>query len=463
MNALVAGIRVFLADGHGSFGDPIVHFTEDIPSSLAVADLNNDTWLDIVACVTYKNNLYIFFGSANGSFTLQQMDSGVFRLDSAVLHDFNNDLRLDIAVINKAHCTVCIHIGIGNGSFVRQERCLPTQRYCSIGIEDFNNDRQLDIIIINNDGNKIQIFFGNGNGSFALRIIYGNNMPFTLDGIADMNNDSYLDLMSIDDNHIIRMYFGNADGTFTEGPNYSVGFEPTSLLVADFNKDNRQDLVVVNSRSDNIGVLMGYVSQGIAYQTTLTTKNASRPQSIIINDFNNDTRMDVAIAYSASDNIAIFFGFNNYSFAPAIIYAIDTDSSPSSIATGDFNKDNCPDIVVANFGKDNIGIFFGTSNGSFSSQKTITTTPHLQPSSVAVGDFDNDGLHDIIVAFYTTNEIGVFISYGDNTFKDMFVISADFGSQPFLVVVSDFDNNRKLDFAVANEGTDNLHIYLQTC
>jgi hypothetical protein len=38
----------------------------------------------------------------------------------------------------------------------------------------------------------------------------------------------------------------------------------------------------------------------------------------------------------------------------------------------------------------------------------------------------------------------------------------DYGSLPFSAVVGDFDNGRKLDFAVVNKGTDNLKILLQT-
>jgi hypothetical protein len=47
----------------------------------------------------------------------------------------------------------------------------------------------------------------------------------------------------------------------------------------------------------------------------------------------------------------------------------------------------------------------------------------------------------------------------DSTVK----ISMDYGSLPFSVIVSAFNNDRKLDFAVLNEGTDSLKILLQAC
>ncbi|CAF5147520.1 unnamed protein product, partial [Rotaria sp. Silwood1] len=50
-----------------------------------------------------------------------------------------------------------------------------------------------------------------------------------------------------------------------------------------------------------------------------------------------------------------------------------TDSSPWAIAVGDFNNDTILDIVTANHGNDTVGIFLGWGSGSFSSQKQFST------------------------------------------------------------------------------------------
>ncbi|CAF1549090.1 unnamed protein product, partial [Rotaria sp. Silwood1] len=42
--------------------------------------------------------------------------------------------------------------------------------------------------------------------------------------------------------------------------------------------------------------------------------------------------------------------------------AYATDSSPWSVAIGDFNNDTILDIVVANLGSDNVGVFLGRGN-----------------------------------------------------------------------------------------------------
>jgi hypothetical protein len=76
---------------------------------------------------------------------------------------------------------------------------------------------------------------------------------------------------------------------------------------------------------------------------------------------------------------------------------------------------------------------------------------------------NNDTRLDIIVANFGSNNIGVFLGYGNGTFADLMKRSMDYGTSPSSVIVCDFNNDMKLDFAVLNEGTDSLQIMLQTC
>jgi hypothetical protein len=48
-------------------------------------------------------------------------------------------------------------------------------------------------------------------------------------------------------------------------------------------------------------------------------------------------------------------------------------------------------------------------------------------------------------------------------FADPVMLCMAYGTLPFSVAIGDFNNDRKLDFAAANEGIDNLKILLQIC
>ncbi|CAF1456428.1 unnamed protein product [Rotaria sp. Silwood1] len=332
---------------------------------------------------------------------------------SVAVGDFNNDMHLDIVVANFGNNTVSILLGYGDGSFANQTKYSTGSGPSSVAIDDFNNDNRLDIVVTNGNDNTMSVLLGYGNGVFA------NQMT------------------------------------------YSTGYTPSSVAVGDFNRDTRLDTVVTNLNGDSVSVYLGYPNEGFLKQMRLITGNRSRPKSFAIGDFNNDNEMDIAVANSGNNNIGVFLRYDNGSFRNQIAYS--TDTSPWSVAVGDFNNDTILDIVVANLGSDTVGIFLGWGNGSFSNQKTFTTGLNSQPNAVAVGDLNNDTWVDIIVANYGTNNIGVMLGYGNGSFTSVKLFSTDYGSLPFSISVNDLDNDGKLDFVIANEGADNLNIFLQTC
>lgn len=146
---------------------------------------------------------------------------------------------------------------------------------------------------------------------------------------------------------------------------------------------------------------------------------------------------------------AIRDGYGNGSFQAQKKYSIG--NMPSFVAVRDFNNDGRLDIVVANYLNDDVSVLLGYGNGSFENQTTYSTSSY--PVSVTVSDF----ILDIIVASYGSNNVVVLRGYHDGTFANMVIIQLEYGSRPFSVLVSDFNNDRKLDFAVANNGTDSSY------
>lgn len=94
-------------------------------------------------------------------------------------------------------------------------------------------------------------------------------------------------------------------------------------------------------------------------------------------------------------------------------------------------------------------------------KKTYSTDS--APQFVAIADFDNDSFLDIIVVISDISTVGIFLGYGNGTFADLLKFPLEYGSLPFSCIVGDFNKDTKLDFAVVNEASDNLQIYLQTC
>jgi len=89
------------------------------------------------------------------------------------------------------------------------------------------------------------------------------------------------------------------------------------------------------------------------------------------------------------------------------------NSYPCSVAAGDFNQDHLVDIVAANSGTNNTGIFLNYGNDTFAPQMAFTTGDYSRPLSVAVDDFNNDTHLDVAVTIYDTHSIGIFLRYGN--------------------------------------------------
>ena len=157
----------------------------------------------------------------------------------------------------------------------------------------------------------------------------------------------------------------------------------------------------------------------------------------------------------------VFRGFENGTFGPQITFS--TGGEPYSVQAGDFNSDNRLDIVVANFLSDDVSVLLGYGNGSFTNETRYSTGAVAYPNSVAVDDLNKDNTLDIVVTNWGTNSLGVFLGLGNGTFSSIVPIQIAYGSHPFFVVIGDFNNDGKADFAVANNGTDSLNILLQTC
>ncbi|CAF4556191.1 unnamed protein product [Rotaria sp. Silwood2] len=153
----------------------------------------------------------------------------------------------------------------------------------------------------------------------------------------------------------------------------------------------------------------------------------------------------------------------NMSFTNQLTHSTIPYLYPCSMAVGDFNNDTRVDIVFSGCNSNTVGVFLGYGNGSFGNLMTYPTGSYSTQYSLAVGDMNNDTMLDIVVANYDNNNLGVFIGHGNGTFANIIVFPLDYESNPFSIVVGDFNNDRKLDIAVANNGTDSLNILLQTC
>jgi hypothetical protein len=98
---------------------------------------------------------------------------------------------------------------------------------------------------------------------------------------------------------------------------------------------------------------------------TYSTGNGAKPYDMTVGDFNNDNLWDIVVVNWVTNNLGVLLGYGNGRFGPITNYSTGDDSYPIAVAVGDLNNDSQLDIVVANYGTNNVGVLFGYGNGTF--------------------------------------------------------------------------------------------------
>lgn len=116
---------------------------------------------------------------------------------------------------------------------------------------------------------------------------------------------------------------------------------------------------------------------------------------------------------------------------------------------GDFDGDGVNDLVAINRNSNVASLLTGNADGTFNTPpKTIITTG-TTPQTAAAGDFNKDGKLDLAVGIQSTANAVILIGKGDGTFE-LTVSSFSVGGSPSSMVTLDFNDDNNLDLAVAN-------------
>jgi len=340
----------------------------------------------------------------------------------------------------------------------------------SVVVGDFNGDGIPDMATNEADSfdSEVSVFLGNGDGTFTLKPLQNiGNEPFAI-AVGDFNGDGILDLAVTNwagdsiyvDGSTVTVALGNGDGTFTTKATVSVGNEPGSIVVGDFNGDGIVDLAVGNEADGTVTVLLG---KGDGTFTTKSTLPLNIPAGlyvdipIAVGDFNRDGIQDLAISNVFDNTVTVWLGNGDGTFTTTSATALS--DTPLSIAVGDFNGDGIPDLSVAiSGGNGNIGsvaVLLGNGDGTFTT-KSAPSVPSY-PLSIAVSDFNGDGILDLATATCASpcdpnhtlmGTVTVMLGKGDGTFVPQSPVNV--GQDPTSIAVGDFNGDGISDLATSN-------------
>ena len=518
---LVSGLKeifIKLGDGLGGFSEGAKVSFSTTPFSLVIGDFNSDGKQDLVTFTNTSTTLSIRLGDGLGGFPVNTEVPLVASGGFSAMGDFNGDGNQDIAIKQSYTTKVSIMFGDGLGSFNNHKEIEVGDGYRSCAVGDFNADGIQDFAITyfnaNFTGGRVSIRLGmpklttlvnlQGNGADIPNADYTPSASDHTDfGIVNIGSSvtriftiqnpgaSPISISSIKSNN---PYF------VLDGVPESIGSESSAQFSLTFSPQ------IISIENDTVSILlgdcMGYYKFAVRGKTSApvlgnypnTTLIAG--QNITITPSATPKYTKSAVAFT-NTNFTGLFTVNpttgNVSVTDAkqagiytvtvMAFGIDTSTQsftltvtnpecseglyntsvnfgvgiqPSYVAVGDFNNDSKQDMVIANAGAKTVSIRLGDGMGAFTGNVDIPVG--FNPSSIAIGDLNTDGIQDFVVGNFDSDNVSIKLGDGLGGFSGNLLLAV--GDGPFSVAIGDFNGDRKQDLVSANKNSNNITIRL---
>ncbi|HZN03381.1 MAG TPA: FG-GAP-like repeat-containing protein [Candidatus Polarisedimenticolia bacterium] len=132
-----------------------------------------------------------------------------------------------------------------------------------------------------------------------------------------------------------------------------------------------------------------------------------------------------------------------------------TGEMPRRVAIGDFNGDGVPDVVTVNAASDDVSVLLGAGADGLMPERRYPAGD--LPYGLTLGEFDGDGLLDLAVTNCDSRDVFVYIGRGDGRFAVTDRLPA--GGCPTSILASDLDADGLQDLALVNDFSNELWIY----
>ena len=463
-----------------SFFTPNTFAVGTTPHGEAVGDFNGDGKADLVVVNQSANTMSVLPGNGDGTFQLKTDYVTGTEPFGVVVGDFNGDGKLDVAVANylgvpAGSGSLSVFLGNGDGTFGPRTDIALLVHPAALTVGDFNGDGRVDLALATQTATSddMTLLLGNGNGTFQAPITTvtdtSNPIGFgfwgggqSLISTADFNGDGRLDLVVVNNKDLrepfgrgssirspapgtVSVLLGNGNGTFQAPRNSATGSGSQSVAVGDFNGDGRPDFAVSNDSQDILSVFTN--AGGGNFSSSSANLGFISPY-VVAGDFNGDGVTDLALPKNINAlqggivaGLKVLNGQVGGVFQTGPTYALGLGLS----AVGDFNDDGHLDLagIVGNgLGGSGIQPWLNNGNGTFAAPSFIPAGG-VTLGSQATGDFNGDGIPDLVTASNGQVQLGL----GDGRYGDTTTLQMPANS---TVAAVDADGNGTVDIVVGN-------------
>ncbi len=346
----------------------------------------------------------------------------------------DDDGFLDLVAIDDG--TVHAARGRGDGTFAPHRSVTVAASLKSVGSADMDGDGYGDVVVAGTQG--LHVLLGDGTGGLSAPVPHASGMSIRSIVLERIDADARPDVAVLDTAlQTITVFLNDGAGGLLPGIVYDVGPDAEDFALADFNHDGWNDLVVATDMT-KVVVLVGS-ADGTFQPTFHMSRFEGRLFNIAVGDFNNDSHLDVFV--SAGTSLAsLLLGNGDATFSASLV-----DHRSNFVGAADFNTDGATDLFL--FGHGPLRIVLGDGQGGFASGDQYEFGG--MRSKAATGDFDDDGRPDVVIA----NGTSVSLLLNSAAGFRLPVHTASELTSTTALVADDFDLDGHLDVVVAQDSS----------
>ena len=350
--------------GNGGFVSALAETVFE-PGDLAVADVNADGILDVIASsepsfTSPVGRLAILrgrglAGAAAGVLDPVSVTEVAGEVADVVVVDLDRDGGPDLATVQGTPPSFMTFESRGDGTFAQTLSASLAGNADALATADFNEDGVADIVVSNGAGGNAQVFLG---------------------GIAA----------------------GAWTGSMTA---YALGINPADVIVGDFDGDTDADFACISGAS--VAARLGNGMGGFA-ATATSTIGSNNWFGLAAADLNDDGRDDLLTVGVSTPGILLSQG--NGAFASGGTVG---PGGHSFVSAGDYNNDGVLDFMSGTSASANAALYL-TNRGTVLGIGTLVASTAARAGSaggIAIADLNADGASDVVTSIATTNQIQI--------------------------------------------------------
>jgi len=341
--------------------------------------------------------------------------------------DFDGDGHLDLVTVHLETNQLVFYKGDGAGNFEQKTTLTVAAHPVAYTVVDANADGLPDVWVLQDETARLSLLLGDADAGLRLGSSVelahqdkhdhaqgaGDPQQFTL---GDFNGDGLTDVVLGYEKPTLDVYLGDDQGGFQRSDALVTDLHKNRLATLDVDEDGRDDLLVFGTTLS----VEGDAFDGSQLQVYRGEKQGfSEPQKLAgssdfawkleLADFNGDGLLDPIMGFVGTGLLGILPNEGGGTFGKATNFLI---KKASDITFADLDQDGQLDFVTSvdrgKFSMGEIHVFINA--GSLRVRAPKAFPARLGPQALTSGDFDENGLPDVAVANFFSDDISLFFN-----------------------------------------------------